>query len=183
MIWCMPLPCLQHKYIMCTIHIGCCARCWFPQQAVSYASCSSRNTPYIVGANTEELAIVNLIAEQERIEPRPQKKLDSFLGEFRIVAFAIAPLYSTFLHQEDNVSCHPACLLMLHCLLSRRVVNGSMHLPQDRLRLLCEMAQAALHYRNFAHASPIQTTPSCALARMYARPYCPPSCSSCFFLR
>ena len=48
-----------------------------------------------------------------------------FLGEFGSVAFAIAPLYSTFLHQDDGVSCHPACLLMLHCLLSRRVVNGS----------------------------------------------------------
>ena len=30
-----------------------------------------RHTPYIVGANTEELAIVNLIAEHEGIEPRP----------------------------------------------------------------------------------------------------------------
>ena len=29
------------------------------------------NKPYIVGVNTEELAIVNLIAEQEGIEPRP----------------------------------------------------------------------------------------------------------------
>ena len=29
------------------------------------------NRPYIVGANIEELAIVNLIAEQEGIEPRP----------------------------------------------------------------------------------------------------------------
>ena len=38
-----------------------------------------------------------------------------------------------------------------------------------------------MHYRNSAHASPIQTTPSWALARMYARPYCPPSYSSRFF--
>ena len=37
-----------------------------------------RNKPYIAGANTEELAIVNLIAEQEGIEPRPQKRWDSF---------------------------------------------------------------------------------------------------------
>ena len=29
-----------------------------------------------------------------------------FLGQFGNVAFAIAPLYSTFLHQEDSVSCH-----------------------------------------------------------------------------
>ena len=106
------------------------------------------NKPYIVGANTEELAIVNLI------EPRPQKKWDRFLGEFGSVAFAIARLYSTFLHQEDGVSCHLACLLMLHCLLSRRVVNGSIQLPQDRLWWLREIAQAALHYHDSAHAPP-----------------------------
>ena len=90
------------------------------------------NKPYIADANTEELAIVNLIAEQEGIEARAQKRWDKFLGEFGSVAFAIAPLYSTFLHQDDFVSCHPACLLMLHCLLSRCVVNGSIQLPQDR---------------------------------------------------
>ena len=44
------------------------------------------NKPYIVGANIEELAIVNLIAEQEGIEPRPQKRWDRFLGEFGSVA-------------------------------------------------------------------------------------------------
>ena len=97
------------------------------------------NKPYIVGANTEELAIVNLIAEQDGIEPRPQKKWDRFLGEFGTLAFTLAPLYSTLLHQEDGVSCHPAYLLMLHCLLSRRVVNGSIQLPQDRLWLLREI--------------------------------------------
>ena len=141
------------------------------------------NRPHIVGPNIEELAIVNLIAEQECIEPRPLKKWDKFLGEFGSVAFAIAPPppYSTFLHQKDSVSCHPPCLLMLHCLLSRCVVNGSMQLPQDRLWLLREIAQAALHFCSSGHASPIQTTPSWALARMYARPYCPPSRSSCFF--
>ena len=78
------------------------------------------NKPYIARANTEELAMVNLIAEREGIEPRPQKRWDRLLGEFGSVVFAIAPLYSTFLHQEDGVSCHPACLLILHCLLSRR---------------------------------------------------------------
>ena len=61
------------------------------------------NKPYMAGANTEELAIVNLIAEREGFEPRPQKRCDRFLGEFGSVAFAIAPLYS-FLHQE------PSCL-------------------------------------------------------------------------
>ena len=48
------------------------------------------NKLYIVGANTKELAIVNLIAEQEGIESRPQKKWDRFLGEFGSVVFAIA---------------------------------------------------------------------------------------------
>ena len=83
---------------------------------------------------------MNLIAEQEGIRPRQQKKWDMFLGEFGGVALAIDPLYSTFLHQKDDVSSHPACFLMLHCLLSRRVVNGSMQLPQDRLWLLREIA-------------------------------------------
>ena len=104
------------------------------------------NKPYTAGANTKELAIVNLIAEREGVEPRPQKRWDRFLGEFGSVAFVVAPLYSTFLHQEDGVSFHLACLLMLHCLLSRRVVNGSIQLPQDRLWLLREIAQAALRY-------------------------------------
>ena len=36
------------------------------------------NKPYIVGANTKELAIVDLIAEQEGIEPRPQKRWTGF---------------------------------------------------------------------------------------------------------
>ena len=49
------------------------------------------NKPYIVGANIEELAIVNLIGEQEGIEPRPQKSWDKFLGEFGSLAFAIPP--------------------------------------------------------------------------------------------
>ena len=61
------------------------------------------NKPYIVGANTQDLAIVNLIAKEEGIE---KKKWNRFLGEFGNVPFAIAPLYPTFLHQEDGVSCH-----------------------------------------------------------------------------
>ena len=112
------------------------------------------NRPYIVGANTEQLAILNLIAEQEGIRPRQQKRWDMFLGEFGSVAFALAPLYSTFLHPKDYVSCHAACLLMLHCLLSS-AVNCSMQLPQGRLWLLHEITQAIVHYRDSAHASPI----------------------------
>ena len=128
------------------------------------------NRPCTVGANTEELTIVNLSAEQDGVEPRPKKKWGTFLGEFGSVVLAIAPLYSTFLRQRDGVSRHLAYLLM-------------MQLAQDRMWLSREIAQTALHFRNSAHASPIQTTPSWALARMYARPYCPASRSSCFFLR
>ena len=69
---------------------------------------------------------------------------------------------------------------MLHCLLSRRVVNGSIQLPQDKLWLLREIAQAALHYRDSPDAPAIETTPSWALARMYATPYCSSSRSSFF---
>ena len=35
---------------------------------------------------------------------------------------------------------------MLHCALSRRVVKGELQVPQDRLWLLREMAQATLYY-------------------------------------
>ena len=69
-----------------------------------------RNRPYVVGANTAELAIVNLTAEPEGIEPRPQKKWLRFWGEFSSVAFAIAPLYSSCLHQKGGVRCHLAYL-------------------------------------------------------------------------
>ena len=96
------------------------------------------NKPYIVGANTEELATVNLIAEREGIEAKPQKRWDKFLGEFGSVAFAIAPLYSTFLHLEDGVSSHPACLLMLHGVrkkgLSQQMFRDHFSLPHHFLR-------------------------------------------------
>ena len=60
------------------------------------------NKPYMAGVNTEELAILNLIAEREGIEARPQKRWDKFLGEFGIVASAIAALYSTCLHKTAH---------------------------------------------------------------------------------
>ena len=123
------------KYIIHAMSIGCCACCWFPQHSRSCASCDPLcNKLYIAGANPEGFAIVNLIAEREGIEPRLQKRWDRFLGEFGNIAFAIAPLHSTFLYQEEGVSCHPAYLLMLHCLLSRCVVNGSIQIPQDLRR-------------------------------------------------
>ena len=86
-----------------------------------------------------------------------------FFGELDTVPFAIAPLYSTFLHQKDYVRCHPACLVMLHYVVSRHVVNCNMQLPRDRLWLLREFTQVGLHHRDCARASPIETTPSCVL--------------------
>ena len=108
-----------------------------------------------MGANTDEPAIVNPIAEHKGIQQRQQKKWAMFLGEFCIVAFATAPALLHSLHQKYYVSCHLGCLLIQHCLLPRRAANGNMLLPQDRLLLLREIAQATLHYCDSAHASPI----------------------------
>ena len=84
------------------------------------------------------------LAEREGIQPQPRRKWATFLYAFGCLAFAIAPVYSTFIKQDDFVSCHAACLLMLHCALSRRVVKGELQVPQDRLWLLREMAQATV---------------------------------------
>ena len=89
--------------------------------------------PHIVGANQEELAVVHLIAERKGVEPQQRKKWSKIFDAFGAFAFAIAPLHSTFIRQIDGVSCHPACLLTLHCALSRRVVQGILQVPQDRL--------------------------------------------------
>ena len=80
------------------------------------------------------------------------------MDAFGALAFAIAPWYSTFIRQDGGVSCHPACLLMLHCALSRRVVNGELQVPQDRLCPLRKMAQAILYYGCFK------------LSHMYTKP-------------
>ena len=61
------------------------------------------------------------------------------------IVFAIKPLSSMFKKHGENVSCYPVCLLMLHCALSRRTVNGKMQLPDDRVWLLHELAKGALH--------------------------------------
>ena len=74
--------------------------------------------PHIVGANQEELAVVDLIAEREGIQPQQRKKWAKILDAFGALAFAIASLHSTFIGQIDGVGCHLACLLTLHCALS-----------------------------------------------------------------
>ena len=100
----------------------------------------------VVGANQEELVVVDLIAEREGEKPQWREKWSKILDAFGALAFAIAPLHSTFIQQIDGVSCHPACLLTLHCALSRRVVKGILQVPQDRLWLLREMAEATLYF-------------------------------------
>ena len=126
---------------------------------------------------------MDLIAEREGIEPQQRKKLSKILDAFGALAFAIAPLHSTFIKQIDGVSCHPACLLTLHCALSRRVVKGILQVPQDRLWLLCEMAEATMY---FSRSKPASTprTPAVQweVARMYPEPkYVDPvdTCFSC----
>ena len=72
-------------------------------------------------------------------------------------ALAFAPPHPTFIQQIDGVSCHPACLLTLHCALSRRVAKGILQVPQDRLWLLREMAEATLYFSRSKSASTPRT--------------------------
>ena len=138
--------------------------------------------PHIVGANKEELAVVDELAEREGIQPQPRRKWATFLDAFGSLAFAIAPLYSTFIRQDDFVSCHPACLLMLHCALSRRVVKGDLQVPQDRLWLLREMAQATLYYSG-SKLAPTPRTRSMhwEVSRLYPTPKSADPPDTCFF--
>ena len=53
--------------------------------------------PHIVGAHHEELGVVDLIAEREGTEPQHRKKWSKIVDAFGALAFAIAPLHSTFI--------------------------------------------------------------------------------------
>ena len=53
--------------------------------------------PHIVGANLEHLAVLELIAKREGIQPQWRNKLVKFLGAFGSLAFATTPLYSYFI--------------------------------------------------------------------------------------
>ena len=98
-------------------------------------------------------------------------KWAKILDAFGALAFAIAPLHSTFIRQIDVVSCHLACLLTLHCALSRCVVKGILQVPQDRLWLLREMAQATLYYHGSTSAcTPTTPTMHWEVAPMYTEP-------------
>ena len=139
--------------------------------------------PHIARANKEKLAVVDLIAEREGIQPQQRKKWVTFLNAFGSLAFPIAPVYFTFIWQDDDVSCHPACLLMLHCALSRRVVNAKLQPPHDRLRPLHEMAQATLYYSGSKLASTPRTpTTSWVVARVYPTPIFAHLPHSCYFV-
>ena len=132
-------------------------------------------------ANQEELAVVDLIAERERIQPQQWKKWAKILDAFGALAFAIAPLHSTFIRQIDGVGCHPTCLLTLHCALSRRVVKGILQVPHDRLWLLCEMAEATLYYIGSKSVS-TPRTPALhwEVVRMYSEPKSADPANTCF---
>ena len=100
---------------------------------------------------------MDLTAEREGIQPQQRKKWAKILDVLSALAFAIAPLNSTFIRQIDGVNCHSACLLTLHCALSPRVVKSILQVPQDRLWLPREMADAALYYSRSQSASTIRT--------------------------
>ena len=140
-----------------------------------------RDRPHIVGANQEELAVVDLIAEREGVESQQWKKWSKILDAFGALAFAIAPLHSTFIQQIDGVSCHPVCLLTLHCALSRRVVKGILQVPQDRLWLLREMAEATLYFsRSKSASTPRTPAVHWEVARMYPEPKSVDPIDACF---
>ena len=72
---------------------------------------------------------MDLIAVREGFLPQQRKKWARFLDAFGALAFAIAPLHSTFIRHINGVSCHPACLLTLNCALSRHVIKGILQVP------------------------------------------------------
>ena len=124
---------------------------------------------------------MDLIAEQEGVEPPQRKKWSKILDAFGALAFAIAPLHSTFIQQIDGVSCHLACLLTLHCALSRRVVKGILQMPQDRLWLLREMAEATLYFsRSKSATTPRTPAVHWEVAWMYPQPKSVDPVDTCF---
>ena len=124
---------------------------------------------------------MDLIAEREGVEPQQWKKWSKILNAFGALAFAIAPLRSTSIQQIDGISCHPACLLTLHCALSRCVVKGILQVPQDQSWLSRELAEATLYFR----CSKLASTPRTPavhweVARMYPEPKFVDPVDTCF---
>ena len=124
---------------------------------------------------------MDLIAEREGGEPQQRKKWSKILDAFGALAFAIAPVHSTFIQQIDGVSCHPACLLTLHSALSLCVVKGILQVPQDRLWMLREMAEATLYFsRSKSASTPRTPTVHWEVARMYPEPKFVDPVDTCF---
>ena len=71
---------------------------------------------------------------------------------------------------------------MLHCALSRRVVKGRLQVPQDRLWLLPEMAQATLYYSS-SRLAPTPRTQAMhwEVSRLYPTPKSADPPDTCFF--
>ena len=114
---------------------------------------------------------MDLIAVRKGVEPQQRKRWSKILDSFSAFAFASAPMHSTFTQQLDGVSCRPACLLTLHSALSRRVVKGVLQVPQDRLWLLCGMAEATLYFsRSKLASTPRTPAVHWEMARMYPQP-------------
>ena len=66
---------------------------------------------------------MDLIAKREGVEPQLRKKWSKILGAFGALAFAIAPLHSTFIRQIDGASCQLPSGMSLDialCLVSAR---------------------------------------------------------------
>ena len=123
--------------------------------------------PHIVGPHEVELAVVDLIAGREGIEPQQRKKWAKILDAFSALAFAFAPL-STFIGQTNGVSCHPTFLLTLHCTLSRSAVKGTLQVPHNLLLLRLGMAETTLYFSHSKSASTPRTLgPHWEVAWMY----------------
>ena len=104
------------------------------------------------------------------------------LDALSALAFAIETLHSTITQQIDGASCHPACLLTLHCALPRCVVKGILQVPHARMWLLREMAQATLCYNRSKLASTPRTLATrWEVARMYSEPKSVDLMDTCFF--
>ena len=95
------------------------------------------------------------------------EELGKDLDAFAALAFAIALLHYIFIRQINGVSCHQACLLTLHCALSRRVVKGILQVPQDRLWFLREMA---VYIRSKSASSPKTLALNWEVAGTYTEP-------------
>ena len=99
-LWCLHIAISVHLYGFCTT-LDCGASISFGQLTLGEYLCVKfgplEDKPHIVVANMEEL-----IAKKEHVQAEQWKKRENFLGSFGSLAFATAPLYSTFSKQDGN---------------------------------------------------------------------------------